>query len=222
MGLVIHWKLKAPKGSRPDQLLEQIGRQALNLPVTSSPVLYFNGLDASFDNSDKDDPWRWLKIQAVRYVYGPNIKPRQSISQSPVEFFALSIQPGNGCEQANFGLARYPKCSNWVWESWCKTQYANIDGIENFLKCHLSVINLLDAAKELGCLVSVNDDSSYWKKRDIAALVKEVDIWDQFVAAIAGKLKDCPGLDNVTAPIFKRPDFEQLEFKGLKALNGEQ
>src|SRR5262249_667925 len=144
---------------------------------------------------------RWLKIIACRYV-----KQNDFFHDvHPLHFFAFVTHPGPGCESAVFGLARYPDAINadgrklktklpaWSWASFCKTQYAsNPDegGVENFLKCHLAVIGLLDAASELGILKKVTDESDYWKHRDRQRLAKTVGQWNRMIAGFAGKLKD--------------------------------
>jgi hypothetical protein len=59
--------------------------------------------------------------------------------------------------------------NRWSWRSFCKTQYASnpqLGGVQGFLRCHLSVIRLLDAAQELGILGEVNDEGGYWERRD--------------------------------------------------------
>lgn len=108
----------------------------------------------------------------------------------------------------------------WSWHSFCKTQYANEHCLENFLRCHLTVIAMLDAARKLGFAVEVKDEGQYWEKRDVRDLAKQVGDWDAFLAAFAGALKDSnedPNL-RLEAPITERKDFEQLEAKGQSML----
>jgi hypothetical protein len=92
---------------------------------------------------------------------------------TPKHLIAFSIAPGDGCEQANIGLCRYPKTvevgsrrtqtglNGWRWSSFFKTQYASnpsCGGIGNFLRCHLGLVHLLDHADELGILGEVKDE----------------------------------------------------------------
>jgi len=150
--------------------------------------------------------------------------------------------PGAGSEPANFGLCRYPAqievegqeayvpgegfvrpkrrvrtgLTGWQWSSFCKTQYAsdpNCGGMQNFLRCHLAVIKLLDRAKELGILAGVSDEGEFWDKRDIPALAREVGDWNEAIAAFAGQMKDWLG-DDVQSAITAFPNFEHLEAKG--------
>jgi hypothetical protein len=77
---------------------------------------------------------------------------------------AFETEPGDGCEEANFGLCQYPsevsqpqfgkrqtKLQGWSWHSFCKTHYASdprCGGLPNFLRCHLGVVALLDEAQK--------------------------------------------------------------------------
>jgi len=86
--------------------------------------------------------------------------------------------------------------------------------VENFIRCHLLVVAMLDKAKALGCLGDVNDEGKFWENRDVKALVNEVGSWNQMIAAFGGKLKDLLG-DGVEMPIADYSNFEQLEFARL-------
>ena len=87
-------------------------------------------------------------------------------------------------------------------------------GAENFLKCHLAVVSLLDAAGELGILKKVTDESDYWKHRDRQRLVQTVRQWNRMIAGFAGKLKDSGY--GVEAPITDFPNYEHLEAEDEK------
>jgi hypothetical protein len=146
------------------------------------------------------------------------------------------------------GLAAYretrkvpTKLTGWRWGSFCKTQYASEYGIPNFLRCHISVVTLLDRmAKLLGLKVRMDDEGKYgpstysddWQeayaagrkptyrrhkgKYNPAALASEVGDWNAMVAGIAGALGDALGGSGMKleAPIKSFADFEHLEFKG--------
>jgi hypothetical protein len=153
----------------------------------------------------------------------------------PRRLIAFGTSPGAGCEEANFGLCRYPatlqittdtgrsqriptgvKAGEWVWSSFCKTQYASnpqCGGVAHFLKCHLLVVTLLDRARELGILETVCDEGNYWEHRDAERLTREVGQWNQMIAAFVGKLKDQLG-GQMAAPITDFPNFEHLEADG--------
>ncbi len=228
MGLTIHYDLKAnvasPKEAR--QLVEQLRQAALDLLMPEvGDVLDFSGAACDFQNS-ADESHRWLLVQARRLL---------SVDEAhhfvvPNHVFAFSTWPGEGCEVANFGLARYPSSvesrtgalatglSGWSRQSFCKTQYAsNPDdgGTENFVRCHVTVVRMLDHAKTMGILEAVKDESHYWDNRDVKALVETVGQWNRHIAGIVGHYKDQIGGD-LAAPITEFPNFEHLEADGRK------
>ena len=111
----------------------------------------------------------------------------------------------------------------YSWHSFCKTQYAGnpkLGGEPNFLKAHLSLIELLDQIKAAGVQVRIRDDSRYAKHRDVNRLLRDLRRWDAVVANIVGKFSDALGdnSDSLVAPIKDRPDFEHLEAKGIRIL----
>lgn len=205
-------------------------------------LIELNGDDCDFEKRDNKDPLRWLLIQAGQYVDRPaKHGGLHSYSVAPTRIIAFETFPGPDCEPANFGLCRYPatieikgdeeyvigkgwvrpkrrlrtRLPGWSWSSFCKTQYSSAPecgGVENFLRCHLSVIKLLDFASELGVLSDVSDEGGYWQTRDVEALARDVGDWNEMIAGFAGRLKDLLG-GSVESPIFRRQDFEHLEAK---------
>ncbi len=188
MGLTIHYSLHArirtPKRAR--HLMEQLRSKALDLPFKEvGEIVELAGPQCDFTGRDRDDPLRWLLTQARQLVA---VGEQYHLVQ-PDQLVAFSAWPGDGCEQANFGLGVYPRTmerdgevlatgiKRWSWKSFCKTQYSSdpsLGGAENFLRCHLSVIHLLDRAQALGILEEVKDEGSYWQKRDVRSLAEEV------------------------------------------------
>jgi hypothetical protein len=77
----------------------------------------------------------------------------------------------------------------------------------------LSVVRLLDYAKELGILAEVSDEGEFWEKRDVKALAEEVGSWNSMIGAFTGAMDELVG-QKVAAPIKSFPDFEHLEAKG--------
>jgi hypothetical protein len=196
----------------------------MDLPFQEvGPPLDLSGDECNHEK--KCDPERWLLTQARQHFeregYYYNVPPKRVI--------AFTTHPGDGCEPANFGLAIYPatievggsklrtKLSGWSWSSFCKTQYAsNPDsgGVPNFLRCHLSVVRLLDHARDLGVLGEVSDEGGYWEKRDVKALVEDVGEWNAMIAGFVGEMKDLlGGRSEAQAEITKFPNFEHLEFE---------
>jgi hypothetical protein len=241
MGLTIHYALGMPARTKPETVrarLESLRQYALTLGLAEvSEIREFVGQKAChfefyrhLKGPDRD--WFWFLIQAMRHVPDPRNRPsgNHSITYDaiPERVIGFRTQPGAGCEPANFGLVRLPatvvvpglapiSCpSGWHWGSFCKTQDAGspeYGGVANFLRCHLTVVALLDEAKRLKLLRHVSDEGDYWEKRDIEALVREVGEWDEMIAATVGQLKDQFG-PALVAPILQRQDFEHLEARG--------
>ena len=111
----------------------------------------------------------------------------------------------------------------YSWHSFCKTQYAGnpkLGGEPNFLKAHLSLIELLHQIRAAGVNVRIRDDSRYSKHRDVNRLLRSLREWDAVVAKFVGDLGDALGdqFGALIAPIKGRPDFEHLEAKGIHVL----
>jgi hypothetical protein len=234
MGLTIHYELEASTSSakKARKLLDQLRQRALDLPFKEvGEIVELDGDNADCEKMDREDPRRWLLIQAQTLVPQGNTY----YAAQPQRVLAFSTWSGEGCEEANFGLALYPKTievddgsqpngmkrirtnlANWSWRSFCKTQYASnpdCGGLENFLRCHLALVTLLDHAAKLGILKEVHDEGHYWEKRDMKALAQEVGNWNTMIAGWAGRLKDAFG-DAIQSEITKFPNFEHLEAKG--------
>lgn len=227
MGLTIHYRLQSASRSPAiaRRRVEELRQKALDLPFQSvSEIVEFSGSETDFDNLDRDNPHLWLLGQASQYLF----RGERHFRISPMQVIAFSTSPGSGSEQANFGLATYPKTIEvdgkslrtnlgpWSWASFCKTQYASnpaAGGTDNFLRAHLAIVALLDAAADLGILKEVHDEGNFWQKRDAGALTTEVNQWNRMIAGIAGKFKDAIG-DGVVSEIAKFPNFEHLEAEG--------
>jgi hypothetical protein len=111
----------------------------------------------------------------------------------------------------------------YSWHSFCKTQYAGnpkLGGEANFLKAHLSLIELLDQISAFDVQVRIRDDSKYARHRDVDRLLASLRDWDAIVASIVGNIGDALGDQSgvLAAPIKDRPDFEHLEAKGIGVL----
>jgi hypothetical protein len=125
------------------------------------------------------------------------------------------VLPGEGCENADFGLCRYPGVKGWKLTSYCKTQYAARYGIEHFLACHRRVISLLDLWRDFGVKLDVCDEGEYWQTRSLDHLRQRVGIYDRLVAAVAGAMKDSTEEGTpLEAEIFNDARFERLEAEG--------
>lgn len=133
--------------------------------------------------------------------------------------WGFAIQPADGSEPAAFVLSQLrtvPRPTRWWGQCFCKTQYASVHGNDNFIRCHTSLVGLLDAAKEIGFEVEVFDDGGYWDSRDVHALSEAVADMNRVVARFAGAFADAVReaqgtSEAVQGTIFEHPDFERLE-----------
>jgi hypothetical protein len=230
MGLTIHYGLKTEQtdADAVRSIVQRMHQLARQLPFQEvGEVLEFQGDECGFE--DRNDPHRWLKIQAGPYLD----EAVGHFKVTPLHILAFTAIPGGGSEPANIGLCRCPefvdverpvkkrvrtKLTGWRWHSFCKTQYASdpsVGGAPNFVRCHLSVISLLDGIQKQGLVeVEVSDESGYWEHRDERKLVETVGEWNAMVAAVVGQIKDAAGRTSVEAPITQFPNFEHLEAQG--------
>lgn len=241
MGLTIHYQLNhAGDEKSARRVIGQLHSAAQDLPFKEvNDLVDLRGDECDLDKRDKDDPLRWLVCQSSQHVRLKNSHRMDDgkmgdsyLNVLPHRIIAFETWPGEGCEAANFGLCLYPatverqgkrirtKMSGWRWSSFCKTQYASdpaCGGVENFIRCHLLVVALLDQAREIGCLDEVYDEGKFWENRDVKALVPEIESWNGMIAAFAGQLKDVVGVE-IEAPITQYSNFEQLELAGQNQL----
>lgn len=240
MGLTIHYALRSKlrSASKAQALVEQLRQRALDLPFLHvSDLIELSGDQCNFEKRPDNCPHRWMLIQAAADISHRDRRGNEDYyTVPPSHVIAFTAHPGPGCEPMNVGLCRYPsqieimdrnawpakqktirtKLTGWRWASFCKTQYASnpdLGGVENFVRCHLSVVRLLDYAKELNLDVEVDDEGGYWQRRDVDALAKEVGGWNEMIAGWAGRLKDAFG-NEVESAITTYPDFERLEARG--------
>jgi hypothetical protein len=246
MGLTIHYQLAATGDeAHARKLLQQVHQVALDLPLHHvGEIVEFRGAECDWKERAKDDPYRWLLIQARADLALP-VTPaerrrgvRRDMDVLPQQVIAFEAEPGDGCEAANFGLCRFPdevshpqfgklqtKLNSWSWRSFCKTHYASdprCGGLPNFLRCHLGVVAILDEAQRLGVLRKVSDEGEFWETRTLDRLTKEIGEQSAVLASVFGALKDArghaPGGSGVEAPITAYPNFEHLEAEGQRLL----
>ena len=236
MGLTIHYELRAPAGET-----EFIARERLAALRARALELPFRGVSelVQYSETDLTGPWPMKGLAFPRLedvVYAAARSERADIYRQgsaiaeddctrldvplafPIYAVGFAVAPGPGSEPAAFGLAtlRPPGTLGWSWHSFCKTQYASVHGDENLLRCHQSLIALLDSARMLGVEVSVHDETGYWDSRDSDQLLERVADMNRIVARFGGAFVDHvrdAGVDSrqVEGAIFEHPDFERLE-----------
>ncbi len=130
------------------------------------------------------------------------------------EGWVFHATPGEGSDSVMMGLCRFEGREGWWLESFCKTQYASRHGWEHFLKCHCAVIQLIEAAEHFGLQVAVEDEGGLWESGSFAVLRKNLDEYDECIAAFCGALKDADESGKSSAPILDHPQFERLEAEG--------
>lgn len=232
MGLSLCYEFRCQTdAAEARQVVAHLRKLALDLPFDEvSDIVEFRGEPGEHEN---DQTARMLSIFGCQYgqkrmADGEDVW----ISINPKHVICFSIHPTKGSETAQIGLAAHPAVVEYhhggqtylietglvgiySWAQCCKTQYAGLQqygGVPNFLKAHLTLVDLLDQAHATGMSVEVKDDSGYWDDRDKPKLEQTLARWNGLIAAFAGQLKD--RLD-VQAPILSAPDFEHLEAKGL-------
>ena len=245
MGLTIHYDLRSRTRTddRARRLVEQMRQLALDLPVAEvSDITMLEGeqCDVEAQRGKVDEALLWLLIQSnqsVKCPWNPDISRRSD----PIRLIAFQVFPGPGSEPANIGLCQYPREIDWQWSSFSKTQYSSdprCGGVANFLRCHISLVTLLDRIAKLPTMkVQVNDEGEYgpsyytddpsvpephycWHdgKYDPKALAEEVGEWNGMMAAFTGAMDDMLEASGSKveglSPIRGFPNFEHLEFKG--------
>lgn len=227
MGLTIHYSLLADVGTveKARELVERLHRNALDLPFQEvGAIADYRADEANPSGVVRDHPHPWLLIADE----GSAARGEERFRVMPEHVITFSTQPGEGSEPANFGLCTYPSTiqfeesgrmrqiqtgfTGWSWRSFSKTQFASnpaYGGVENFLRCHLAIVKLLDHAAELGILQGVTDESGYWEKRDLVALASQVGKWDTMKTGWAARLKKAFG-DEIAMQI-ETPNVEDQQ-----------
>jgi len=101
------------------------------------PVVHLSGDECDFNRRDRKDPLRWLLVQTVEPLEVKIEQVRKGHQRNlcltviPEQVIAFTAWPGEGCEESNFGLCKYPaiietaigprktNLSGWRWESFC-------------------------------------------------------------------------------------------------------
>jgi len=230
MGLHICYELALPRNLPLTEVTDRVRllyEVASRLPfeTVSALVLSTDGEalgDVTLFHCSLEEYFRlWAKIRL-----GPSEEEAGKRSDRLPHAVGFTVRPGDYCEAATFGLAWVPPEDEegnrlhdepyiWHWHSMCKTQYASVVSDEHLIRCHTTLVALLDAAIRLGFDVTVRDETHYWETRDPSRLVAEVHEMNRIVARIAGAMHDAVGEHaRAEGAIFEHPRFEQLESNG--------
>lgn len=231
MGLTIHYTLRADVASPAEAraLIEKLHARARGIPFQhlTGVISFEKDLPADWAGThDKLAGWLALNSGHALQLAGEHwdIVPAQHVT-------GFITRPGEGSEPAMFALCLYPDSikfkgrtvptflEGWRWQGHCKTQYASnpaCGGIENFLRAHLSIVQLLDAAAELGMLGEVVDEGGYWEGRSAEQLAQQVNRHNRLIAGFIGAMRDTvenAGGDpkSLQSEITDYPNFEHLE-----------
>jgi hypothetical protein len=226
MGLTLHYRLTAPadcSARRAAAMVWSFHDIARRWAAAGRLAAVH---DISTDHTDLDRFGNeWLSRPAPDQ---PNTVT--GLHVSPVSGWIFPVDLGEGCEWLWLGLCRYPATivearrrrrtrlgAHWQFGRSCKTQYASLHGWENFVRCHVGAVDLLDEWRKLGGGVTISDEGHYWPNRDLTALRRNVGRMNRLVAAFAGAMKDAGDGNSpnpVQSPIFGHPQFERLEAEG--------
>src|SRR5271165_7027497 len=163
MVTTIHFELQAKTRSheKARRVVERIRQRAMDLAFERvSEVVELSGRDCDPNSYDPDDGLEDLPIRCLRTI---PVGDRE-ITVIPNHIICFSATVGLGCEVLNVGLATYPAAvhvrgkmvrtglKGWLWSSDCMTHYASMEeygGIHNCVRCHRTVVSVLDYADEI-------------------------------------------------------------------------
>ena len=178
---------------RAKAIVEQLRWRAQDLPFAQvGDVMEFSGPDCDYAHYRKGDPARDLLVNAATIYTGRRhlLPIRLPYLVLPKHVFAFTTCPGPGAAAATFGLAIHPRTlspedcrggeldmrdnrlrlTGWRWTVISRTGDAidvNNGGVGNFLRCHLSILQMLKHAQSMDILEYVLDDGGYWQSFDL-------------------------------------------------------
>jgi hypothetical protein len=202
MGLTIHYKVQTQRRLNPAAVGELIGKLRAR-----AVLLGFEQVSELIAAGARHE-WIYYRPAWAK-------KARDRVPPHDGWFFAAT--PGDGCESVEMGLCRFAGAAGWRMEGFCKTQYASRHGWSHFLRCHSRVVQLLQAARDKGLVVEVEDEGGFWETGSVAVLNRNLREYDESVAALGGALKDAAEAQGgtVSGPIFNHPEFEHFEAAGM-------
>jgi hypothetical protein len=223
MGLTIHYTIKFDGTTKQLQRkLEKIRHACCDLPfeevgevetlkITQKIIDLWNYYQTS-ENTTREDrdtameklgitPWQMVELGEWKEEGNSHWKVVK-----PTTMVSLFLWPGEGCESAELNFQRIR--GKFRCKSFCKTQYA-----EEFVKCHLLVIQLLDMLKAEGFDVDCYDEGHYWDTRDIKVLAKNINESTALISAVLGGLKSAAEQQGIVieAPIVNSKNYMKVD-----------
>jgi hypothetical protein len=216
MGLHLNWELRLPGALARDDVMEYLR----DLHARASKM----GFDEVTPIMDQVEEGSIASLPGyfslwAEIIAGPDPESEPPLIGDITTATGFAIHPGRRCEGAVFGFLHRAEAdgnnAEWFWHHCCKTQYTSVESWDHLIRCHTSLVALLDYAIERGIDVVVRDEGHYWETRDTKRLIAEVDYMNRVVAALAGRLSDYIARTGhiAGAPIFDHPEFEHLEMQ---------
>ena len=200
-------------------------RSRSRLRGQSEPLCYLPGAGVSirpgrYLSHRRGDAPGYVELQLDDYAHHDiRFRFRGTVDEARALFTSVEFKAD--VAEIVHGKEHVIPAAHGVWSSFCKTQYANdprCGGWANFQRAHLSVLAVLEHMQQVGFQVKIDDESGFWRHRDLAALAKTIGEWDAMIAGLAGALKDAADTSGVgfDSPMLGRADFERLEMQALK------
>ena len=219
MGLTLHFELRLPAEASREDVLTRLTRLR-EIATTHnfddvSPIIDLSTLDSE-PNGALGQVRAHLEFVA-NFIAEPVPNDERPFYVADVDSaIGFRVDPGEGSEHAMFGLMRQRaevgEHEEWYWWCSCKTQYASLVSDDHFVRVHTRLVAVLDAAVELGFVVTVTDEGEYWETRSEEVLIAALTKMNRLMAKFGGALSDVLGDEHsVQAEIFKHRRFERLE-----------
>lgn len=230
MGLTIHYtveydgtskqlrkKLEKVRQACRDLPFEEVGEKVETVRITRDTIKIWDWLQEklSYPDNTQDDlnmrnlimkklgvtTWRMVELGEWKEEGNRHWKVVK-----PTTMVSLYLWPGEGCESAELNFQKIR--GKFRSKSFCKTQYA-----EQFVKCHMLVVQLLDMMKAEGFEVDVYDEGQYWETRDMKVLAKNINESTAVISSVLGGLKSAAKEKGmvVDAPITECQNYMKVD-----------
>ena len=163
MTCTIYYRLssKADSPAAVKQQLEYLRQRAKALP--------FGSVSDLVDLNSKE----WKKAAEDTRLYGGLYVLNQlRINPASETTLVFAVHSGRGCGWAVLGLERCSDAGDWCWDNSLALEAED----PTPLRSHLLLIRLLDHAEALGFHVEVDDESGYWRERNLRQLADSLRI----------------------------------------------